>query len=384
MNAQKAIVLGIHSFLDETVKVSSQYIAEGLAARGWQVDYISAPSSLFDFYGNFRRKRFARVWLRRQDKNGIPIKPGLTEYAFKTLHPTNKMFLRFKRLMDCFSWSAPRWLNYRCYEICIHDITSNVLFLPLIKSNLSILRLNDPPEGFAHDIHQQLIDHFKRCIASLSYNEIWAVSAPLARYAMRLNSENTTVVMPNGVEDKFLKPVGRDIYRHPKTAVYLGSVAQWVDLDLLEKTALLLPDWQICIYGPSDRTLSGRAPNLRQFPPIGRAEVPDLLSGFQVGLIPFRETYGRIKYVERPIKFYEYIATGLGVASTDVGSLKAGMGTLAIYGNTPYEFANAIECAAEDGKKRTSDFNRAFIKRHSWENIINRMCARILKLQGKQ
>ena len=378
---QKAIVLGVHSFLDHNSKVGIQYIAEGLLEHGWRVDYLSLPSSALDLYG--RLQRLSRVWIDRQDIRGIEIKPGLKEYAFRTFHPAHRIFLRSRWSMEHYCQLAPKWLTSRHYDICIHDITANVLFLHLISADYFVLRLNDLPDGFAFDIHQILIDLFKKNIASGIYHEIWAVSEPLSAYALQLNPANQVVVIPNGVEDRFLLPTGQNIFRQLKTAIYLGTISQWIDLDLLEKSSILLPDWQFYIYGTKGRSLPKRLSNLHLYPPISRAAVPNLLAGFQVGLIPFRETCGRMKYVERPLKFYEYIASGLGVASTDVGSLKAGMGDLAVYGNTPREFANAIKCAAKNGNSRTSDFNRAFIEKHSWKNIINQMCMRISKLQSK-
>jgi glycosyltransferase involved in cell wall biosynthesis len=371
--------LGVHSFLDETVKVSSQFIAEGLANRGWQVDYISIASSLFDMLSNHRRKRFARVWFRRQDKIGIAIKPGLTEFAFRTLHPARKLFLRTQSQLNGYAMFAPIWLKNKHYDICIHDITTNFLFLPMISSDFRVLRLNDPPEGFAFDLHQTLIDRFKQHIASSIYDDIWAVSYPLARYAQELNPKNNIVVLPNGIEYRFWADQ-KNNNRCPKTAVYIGSIAPWVDLDLLEQTARHMPDWQFDIFGPSAGSWTSHTKNVQRFSPVGRKSVPRLLSHYQVGLIPFKETSERLKYVEKPLKFYEYIGCGLGIASTDFGALKMGMGGLAAYGNTPQEFAAAIIKAAKDGEKRSDAFNKAFIKAHSWDSILEKIDARISTL----
>lgn len=383
MAQKNAIILGIHSFVDSGVKVGIQYIAEGLAKLDWRVDYISFPSSILDSYGLNRQKRLKRVWLRRQDRKGIKIRAGLTEYAFRTLHPAHKLFLSSKYLMDNYSCLAPAWLKKRQYDLCIHDITTNVLFIPMINSNLWVLRLNDSPDGFSSDLHPNLVNHFKKSIASLVYDEIWAVSAPLARYALNLNSKNCAVVIPNGVENSFYPNANSNRARNPKTAVFLGSISNWVDMELLEKTATLMPDWKFYIYGPCDSSWEKRAPNIKLFPSVKHSITPKLLSNFQVGLIPFRETANLTEHIERPLKFYEYIASGLGIASTDVGNLKAGMGDMAFYGNTPSDFSKAIERAAQDCLKRTIAFNREFLKKHSWENVLKTVCARISGLQSR-
>lgn len=377
----RAIVFGIHSFLDSGVKVSSQYVAEGLSRCGWKIDYISYPSSPFDCYGRTRRKRLRRVWLQRQDIRGIGVAPNLTEYAFRTLYPANRRFLRNRRMMRYFSSLAPDWLGMRAYDVCINDITANALFLPFVRTNYSVLRLNDSPEGFSDGLHPILIDHLKGLISSSAYHEIWAVSAPLARYAKRLNPKTNIVVLPNGIEKKQFHSGIEAVVRAPKTAVFLGSIAEWVDIDLIQKTAQLMPDWTFHLFGPCDRSWHGNAPNLFRFSPVSHSRVPELLSGYEVGLIPFKETPHLTDHIERPLKFYEYIACGLGVASTDVGGLKAGMGTLAAYGNNPLDYASAIERAAVERTKRTHGFCRAFIGKHAWENIIRQMCRRLSKIQ---
>lgn len=375
------MVLGVHSFLDPGSRVGIQFIAEGLAEYGWQVDYLSVPSSPFDLYR--RWGRLSRVWIDRQDEKGVEIKPGLIEHAFRTFHPAHKLFLRSRWLMEHYCRLVPGWLHKRHYDICIHDITVNVLFLHLIQADLFVLRLNDPPDGFAFNIHQLLIDRFKENISSRAYDEIWAVSEPLSKYALHMNSANRVVVMPNGIEDRFLSNTDNGEHR-PKTAIFLGRISQWVDLSLLDQTALLLPDWTFHVYGTWDRQWTGHASNLHRFPPLDRKDVPGVLSGYQVGLIPFRDTAGRMAYVERPIKFYEYIATGLGVASTDIGALRSGMGDLTAYGNTPHGFANAIEQAAHDGTVRTHAFNQRFVQDHTWNAIFKKICMRISRLRDRK
>jgi glycosyltransferase involved in cell wall biosynthesis len=377
----QAIVLGIHSFLDRGIRVGSQHIAAGLAESGWRVDYVSVPSSPADFFRPARRGRFQRVWHGRQDQLGIEIKPGLNEYAFRVPYPARMPFLYTGKGMEGFSCLAPAWLRHRRYDLCIHDVTVNILFLPMIRADLLVLRLNDPPEGFAHDLPPCLIARFKERLISSSYHEIWAVSGPLADYVGRLNPANRVVTLPNGVEERFGK-IGAGILRREKTAVYLGALSPWLDLELLARAARLLPDWQFHVYGPDGGPRKGQAANLHFLPPLKREAVPETLAAYQVGLIPFRDVSGRLAYVERPLKFYEYIGAGLGVASTDIEALRAGMGDLACYGNTPQDFARAVEMAARAGAERPGSFNRRFVAEHSWEKIMQTIRARIDALQS--
>ncbi len=344
---------------------------------GWKVDYISSPSSLLDVCRSDRRNRLKRVWRDRQDSIGVRVKPGLTEYAFRSPYPVSKKFLRSNWQINGMSWLAPAWLKQKKYDLCIHETSPTMVYAPLVNAKLKVFRLSDSPGGFSFNVHQKLIDRFTKNLSSLVYDDIWAVSTPLAHYALELNPDNSVIVLPNGVEDGYSRSIPNDGVRRPKTAVYMGSLSKWLDFELLERTAILLPDWQFHIYGPGERTLSRRAPNLHQFEPVRRSKFWHLLSGYQVGLIPFCNISQRMEFVERPLKFYEYIVAGLGVASTDIGSLRSGMGELAAYGNTPLDYAKAIEKAAIDGAARSASFNRQFALEHGWDKVIESMRARI-------
>jgi hypothetical protein len=376
-----ALVLGVHSFMDNHVKVGIQYIAEGLSSLGWSVDYVSIFSSPFDLYGPQRRRRLKRVWIHRQDRHGIGVKPGLREYAFRAPVPGNKKVLRYGWQMGTFSALVPSWFKNKVYEVCVHDLTGNIVYLPLVKSHLRVLRLNDLPEGFSHALSSHIINRSKTYIRSNRYDEIWPAHEPLTRYALGLNPAGRVVTIPNGVDENFLS-VAMDKVRKSKSAVFAGSVEQWVDLELLDKTAHLMPDWQFDVIGPLNRSWPGRACNLQWLPPIAREKVPETLVRYQVGLIPFREISGRLEYVERPLKFYEYIGAGLGVASTDVGALRSGMGDLASYGNTPEGFAAAISREVDRGAKRSAANCRELIGKYSWRNVMGIIVSRLEVLQA--
>lgn len=379
---RKALIFGIHSFLDNHLKVGIQYIAEGLAKLGWSVDYVSIFSSPIDLYGPQRRKRLKRVWFDRQDKHGVEIRPGLREFAFRALFPAHKLLLRYNWQIDTYTPLAPFWLRNRRYNIYIHDITANIVYMPLILADYNVLRLNDIPEGFRHDLSMHIINRCKNYIGSKRYHEIWSAHKPLTQYALELNSKNQVVTIPNGVDDIYIS-IERNGTRKAKTAIFIGSVEQWVNLELLEKAASLLPDWQFDVIGPLNRSWPQKTRNLKWIPPIARKEVPGTLSRYQVGLIPFRDVSGRLSYVERPLKFFEYIGAGLGVASTDVGALRSGMGEWASYGNTPESFAKAIRQEAERAAKRTAATCHSLIRQYAWGNIMHTLNERLENLVNK-
>jgi len=373
--ARTAIVLGTHSFVDRGCRVGSQYLAAALANFGWDVDYIATSSSPFDMWGRQRHARLIRAWKPLRSNAGVSISSRLTEWTFKAPFPAHKLFLRWHWQLPMFSCLIPQQVRQRQYDLCLAEVTTNLIYLPYIAARKRILRLNDWPPGFAHDLSQSLIGEIERGIKDVMYDEIWAVSSPLVAYAKNLNSSNRTLLLPNGVPD-FAANASPSTKRTENTAIYIGELGAWFDMELLIQTELM-PEWTFDIYGSGSERLTGLPSNIRGLGAVNREDVPALLAHYEVGLIPFRDTDGRMNYVERPLKFFEYISSGLGVVSTDFGALRDGMGDLAQYGRTPTTFANAIKSAQRIARARSSDFAKEFADEHSWIRVADKVRNRL-------
>lgn len=371
-----AIVLGTHSFVDRGCRVGSQYLAAALAEFGWDVDYIATSSSLLDMWGRQRHARLKRAWSPLRSNANVSIANRLTEWTFKAPFPAHKLFLRWRWQFPIFSWFMPEEIRLKQYDLCLAEVTTNLMYLPWIAARKKILRLNDWPPGFAHDLSSAMIAEIERGIKEEVFEEIWAVSRPLVAYAGSLNAKNEIVLLPNGVTDINSMDCS-SIQRNKDTAVYIGEIGAWFDLELIVQAATLMPDWTFDIYGSGSEKLTNLPSNIRGLGSVNREAVPALLAKYEVGLIPFRDADDRMSYVERPLKFFEYISSGLGVASTDFGALREGMGDLAQYGRTPTAFANAIKSAQRDARARSPDFAGKFADGHSWVKVADKVRHRL-------
>lgn len=372
----RALLLGSQSFLDHDGKVGIQYIAEGLAKRGAQVDYVSNASSVVDSFFPSRRRRFRRIWVDRGDLRGVPVADNLTEYGFRTPYPARKEVLRTQWQIQLYSLFVPRMWRTKPYDVCIHDTSNSFLFLPKINARHFIFRLSDLPAGFSYAIHSQVIDLYNSLITHGFYDEIWAVSDPLAEYARKLKQGNDIHVIPNGINVSWAGHRSPSD-RNGKRAVFMGNIFPWVDLELMDKTAALLPEWTFDMYGPMSVAWDVRSPNLRYRGAVSPSEVPNVLTRYNVGLVPFKEQNGLIGAMERPLKFYEYLSAGLGIAASDVGSLRNGMRTWASFGKTPEEFARAIVEAAEAVARRDPSRVSIFLDNHSWDRVLDTVVGRL-------
>ncbi len=141
--------------------------------------------------------------------------------------------------------------------------------------------------------------------------------------AVRASSENIHLV-ENGVDADLFRdaaarrtaPLSGDRVR----VGYLGAIAPWFDFDLVAALARARPSWEIVLVGPVlagvDRDLAALVslPNVVLRPAVAHDDVPDVLAGFTVGMIPFRRT--PLTAGVNPNKLYEYLAVGLPTVAT--------------------------------------------------------------------
>lgn len=107
-----------------------------------------------------------------------------------------------------------------------------------------------------------------------------------------------------------------------RTFGYVGSIAEWFDWNSVIQLAKDNPMDKIVIVGPN---YSKRIPDLPVNIELRRAvkhcEIPKLLSSFDFGLIPFK--LNELTDSVDPVKYYEYVAAGLSVITTEFGEMKS-------------------------------------------------------------
>jgi glycosyltransferase involved in cell wall biosynthesis len=135
----------------------------------------------------------------------------------------------------------------------------------------------------------------------------------------------TPVVVPNGTDEALLA-APRTVGRVPRTAVYVGSVSERFDVDLVAAVLTALPDWSLTVHGQlvfplraqpaADRFLDLE----RQFPGrftyqglVRRERLPAVLDSAAVALIP--DVAGRA-LGQSSMKTYDYCSRGVPVVAT--------------------------------------------------------------------
>lgn len=109
--------------------------------------------------------------------------------------------------------------------------------------------------------------------------------------------------------------------------LFVGAISSYkVDFDLLRRLALLRPHWSIVMIGAigegdpeTDISLLADLPNIYCLGPRAYSDLPAYMVSCDVGLLPCLLNQYTINMF--PMKFFEYLASGLPVVSTVLPSL---------------------------------------------------------------
>jgi len=170
--------------------------------------------------------------------------------------------------------------------------------------------------------------------------------------AARLMTVNPSVhLLPNAAEPGAFAPRATqpdDLRGIPRPiAGYVGSVAPWIDFDLLDEVSRLLPRVSFVLVGPillgAEISHLRARPNVHFLGPKPHPAVPSYMQAFDVCLIPF--LLNDITMSVNPIKFFEYLAAGKPVVATPLPELEP-FGPVADLRSGAASFARAIEASA--------------------------------------
>jgi len=161
---------------------------------------------------------------------------------------------------------------------------------------------------------------------------------------------------------------------------YAGVISERLDWPLLKALAERNPTWQFVFVGRQQgndfaRWL-GSAPNAQYLGEVERGRVPEIVAGFDVGLLPYLPS----EFIRHsnPLKFYETAAAG-------VPSVAAPNDLLASF---PDELVRTVASAPEAWEAairaaltlRGADLRRrfaAFLAEHTWEKIAERVVSQL-------
>jgi len=158
-------------------------------------------------------------------------------------------------------------------------------------------------------------------------------------------------------------------------AGYVGVVDERLDLRLMAGLAAALPDWDVEVVGPVTKIAEAdlpSVPNLRWLGGRPYDELPSMMAGFDVALMPFARNEATRSI--SPTKTLEYLAAGLPVVSTRIGDVVADYGHVVALADESAGFA--AECRRLHRERAGSRPDvEAVLHRQHWDTIARSMDA---------
>jgi len=153
---------------------------------------------------------------------------------------------------------------------------------------------------------------------------------------------------------------------------YFGVIDERLDYELIAALADRLPEASVVMAGPVvkvDRAELPDRPNIHWLGQQAYADLPALVKGFDVCLMPFALNEAT-KYIN-PTKTLEYMAGGKPVVSTAVADVVRNFTPIVQVGNTPQEFVDAVERAwrEPDAALLAGGIERA--EASTWDAIVD-------------
>ena len=193
-----------------------------------------------------------------------------------------------------------------------------------------------------------------------------------------------TYCFPSGVDPAHYAPAVAMRRPGPRpVAGYVGVIDERLDLDLVAALAAALPDWEIRMVGPVakiDPATLPQAPNLVYPGHAPYADLPRVMAGFDVALMPFalNEATRSIS----PTKTLEYLAAGLPVVSTRVPDVVNDFGELVDLQDDGRSFAEACRRVARHCPQARAAKAELPLHWNHWDTIAERMQELIAERQA--
>lgn len=339
---------------DHPFWTNKQHVTMALAAEGHEVLYVESlgirtfsRESVHDSKRVWKRlRRFFRR-PREVASNVFVVSPlVLPVWASPSAVLINRLALRLQTILWRAAWG--RWDAIWTYSPMTMAAFS-VGKLPLLYHCVdNIAAQPGMPRVAIERYERELVNR-----ADLVYATAHDLSRRLALMGARHVVEHTNVVDYNHFsrgEVSLAERRGDGDTTIRKRIGFVGALSRYkVDLVLVRKLAVAYPDAEVVLIGQIGEGQPGETleelrdlSNVVLLGPRKYSELPELMAGFDVGLLPVPiNEYTKSMF---PMKFFEYLACGVPVVSTAIPSLSDFEGH-AYFSDSHEEFIRNIAAA---------------------------------------
>lgn len=206
-------------------------------------------------------------------------------------------------------------------------------------------------------------------------------------YNSKKDFAGTIYFLPNAANvQHFMKAQAKDTVVPDEIACikkpivgFVGVIQDWIDLELIKKSAEAYPDYSFVMIGPVGAGIDvSPLEKLSNVTFLGRKNVSDLpnyIKAFDVCINPFK--LNELTDKVSPLKFYEYLASGKPIVSVNMPGVSDFANVVEIANNYE-EFISAIKRAIETETPEKLQARLARAKENSWDSRAEFMMNKIL------
>ena len=168
-------------------------------------------------------------------------------------------------------------------------------------------------------------------------------------------------------------PVSEILEGIPRPVIgYFGSIEHRFDFRLMYEVASAHPQWSFVLAGPvfaDDLMGLERLGNVHFIGRVPYSEMPSVIKGFDVAVIPFRKDDRSAAVF--PLKLFEYLGAGKPVVATDFNpDLEEYTEGAVAYCTDAKSFADAISGEMENDNPEHTARRTRLAARHTWEKRV--------------
>lgn len=379
---------------DDAIESNSFVLAKQLA-RNNLVYYIDNPFTIKDRFSSERkqqlqlRKKADKVgWLKTETENlRIVVSPFILSINFLPEGALYQLALKFNEAI----------IFNRIKKILKQGNISDYIFInsfnfhfpgigTLLQPKLRIYHCVDPLIK-AYDAKHGVANE-KKIIQSSDV--VLCTSKQLCEEKKQLNPN--CYFIPNAADvehsKKALLPeckVSDIITPFTKPVIgYFGAIERRIDYEMMRNVMQKNQDKSFVFVGPADENFIPswfkQLPNLHLVGSVAYKEMPSVIKGFDVAIIPFKKD--AVSATIFPLKLFEYLGAGKPVVATDFNTnLSEFTGDVVQYCADDNAFSNAIQNALNEPAERIQQ-RLKIAEANTWEErftTVNRIILEALK-----
>lgn len=376
------IVFLSHTPRNYLFKVGSYHLSNECANLGHEVLYMPSPLSLFHFlnipqlgnkdYRNVIKSRLKTLRPHKDSHGVINLTPFVLTPFNKGIFDRPEIPLRQQFTFNQIDDKIKK-MGFNEVDLVIQDKVGLFFMRKFINAQHWLYRATDDYSSMARGAGKQSIQTLEQRICDFA-DRVLVTSQPLqTAFRERYNVEAS--VLRNGVDaDHFARKQARpEAYTSISKPIilYVGSLDDRFDLDLLIKTAHQSPNLQYIIVGPgSKERIPESIPNITGLGPKPYEKIPAYMQHADLGILPLKMT--EANHARSPMKIYEYGLCGLPVVSTPLRELQNRKEAFITFAKGADQFQQQITQAL-DRKDQLSDQARDCSINHSWASITKEL-----------